>query len=300
MQYAADHPYWVNNGPSEFVLGHFTVSGLDNEVDIWDLLHRWGYMPGKRFPDPHCWFGWARPDRHNITPRVLVNEAPWNGDLAFRPWMLESTPAMFHAKSVRVSSEVGQPDWRYRVDYIRGHKVEKVVYETITNVEEHTIDAFAAAMRNHRRYAQQEGGAGLEIIGLNNLGEVTLHAASATQLDAAGIASLDQTEFGVVDLTNFPSAPFRIWIGPEVMEVRRVHRHLGRFEDVRRGMNGVRQTHSAGAPVKICWQAIHTVWWRELDSDPLRPKSRFVVPIEFEDLEHPMPAIDPLLENGAE
>lgn len=291
MQYAAQRPYQVASAPAEAVVGHLTVSGLDNQVGLWNALHHWGFIPGDNFPQPRIWLGWSDPATPGLSTIEIDRVASWDEDISFRPWMLERTPPMLRLKEIAPQLTIPEPDWLYRSDCVRGEKVLGLEGVTSLTSGQYTIDNLADALRNHRIYADQ-GAAGLEIIGKNNFGDVTFQWDAQTHLVADALPGA--VELRVAEVAGFPPTPFYVWLDAELIEVREVDAIASAFRNLRRGVGDTPVTgHAAGSTARLRRQAVQHTWWRTRESAPLQVLTRFSVSLEFDDPEYPMPTLLP-------
>lgn len=143
IHYWATRPYRGKplKGELDAVFAHLTCSPFRNQNIITWLYHAVGHIP--RFPKVMAWAGW------NVRPHVDITS--FRGQLKaffqrFRTRGIRHTPPLVNLENPpRELLVTPGPDWRYRVDHLRGYRLDK-------------------------KKMQVRGG---DLVGRNNLGELS-------------------------------------------------------------------------------------------------------------------------------
>ncbi|EKU99429.1 PhoD-like phosphatase [Leptolyngbya sp. PCC 7375] len=203
LQYWASRPFnSASTGEAELVVAQLTSSAFKNETRIdtskgpiegrkgTEALHNHGFSPLEvrdSLPDPRRHFGWENPDRkRQVIGRLQIkgggdfgDKIPIETDLT-----VKDNPAMlaleiFHP-NFSPKSITSPPDWRYRIDYIMDTSGERQPAQfnphQVTGPppgdRRQALSSYLAGAANHQDYNRRWGD-GKEIVGLNNVGEVT-------------------------------------------------------------------------------------------------------------------------------
>jgi hypothetical protein len=203
LQYWAEQPFEVedqNRLPQEsdlLVAAQLTSSALKNETRKgWGIsrtynLHRIGYKFGvDRLPNPFKILGWnhkSKEELHIGIKSVLLGLPPAPGEPFPMKWAIEGNPALVDLTEeqekyvdLQLTTPKGKkPDWRYRIDFILADHQNRPPFQprqvnnpgTTANRKE-SLSQYVAMAQNQKTYAD-EWADGKEIVGLNNLGEIT-------------------------------------------------------------------------------------------------------------------------------
>ena len=205
IQYWADRPFQdPQKIESNFVAVQLTSSALRNETSqenhgitkATHTLHEWGFISGfNSLPEPRT-FGW---ENQNSSSPLVLGEYSVFGHGGIPPsleWSKTGNPVLHKVDlqydpitnpapnlgGTRIYAASRQPDWRYRVDYILAeNEVRKLApFEPFINLNypvstdrQGALKNYLTAAKNHKDYLTKWGN-GKEIVGVNNLGEITL------------------------------------------------------------------------------------------------------------------------------
>lgn len=317
LQYWAKSPLTEESNPSpvssEAIFAQLTSSPLRKEDGKKRFLHGTGYelnLFSNSLPEPEKWMGWRKPlgEVQGLlvpTPGGQVDE----DDVRFfwdkwQPFQLRASPAMLLANDLPdFPMEAPRPDWRYRIDYLLAEDEVREpapfapleVHAPPPGNRTEALRSYLAMARNHKDYADKWGH-GKEIVGVNNLAEISFQWEAETTL-AVDITA-NQVSFPVTDSSTFPDAPFHVIVDDEVMEVKDPKSLANTFSNVQRGRGDTRPaSHNQGATVRLRKALLHEHWWRleskgddEILLKPF-PLSEFRVSLEFDDQEYPMPTL---------
>ena len=187
FQYWAEAPFEsANSGPVRLVGAQLTASALHNEtrgsLGSTYTLHLTGYIAGfDQLPAPIRRLGWANATRQRRdvgTQTYLVRGTP-TAPLLLRP----TSPALVELPepSVGFVSLSEQPEWQYRIDFMRAEHEVEVDDDTFRPIAQSPADPQRiAALIEYLGRARSDfaadfatdWGDGNEIVGLNNIGEL--------------------------------------------------------------------------------------------------------------------------------
>jgi len=197
LQYWSKAPFQAATPrATNLVVSQLTASSLKNETADFPgtlQLHTRGYVSlsfleifRNSLPDPMLRLGWANSDNerlqvgHRVVSWILgINSRPI-------PWTVQGTPAIEDLAQVREDSDSldlqNNPDWRYRVDYLLAENEEEAlrditprpVSDPTTGDRLQALRSYLAMSENHADYVGKWGD-GKELVGVNNLGEVTFN-----------------------------------------------------------------------------------------------------------------------------
>lgn len=144
IHYMARRPYDeapFQDGELEAVMAHLTSSSFHNQNGFTRVFHRQGYLPPQA--RMQAWAGWhERPSAKTTSFRGAL-KAFFQG---FRSRSLRHEPPLLNVANLPRELEVSPaPDWRYRIDYLSGSRVDE-------------------------EGSPSEDGAGRDIVGVNNFG----------------------------------------------------------------------------------------------------------------------------------
>ncbi|MFE8598562.1 DUF7800 domain-containing protein [Archangium violaceum] len=182
VRYSATAPFQRTGGASEGVVAQLTSSALKNEDWKTRIFHGMGYVAGvDQLPEEEHAVGWANP----TGKRLLVGEreVPTDNGDRIVPWAVKGSPGMSHLGPERTLSLL--PEWQYTVSFIHhteddptlpprppSSAVRPIQDFDPADDREVVLGRYLAAAANHRDYLGPWG-SGKEIVGLNNLGEVS-------------------------------------------------------------------------------------------------------------------------------
>ncbi|AFY56689.1 hypothetical protein Riv7116_4259 [Rivularia sp. PCC 7116] len=192
LQYCATHPFEsTETVNSELVIAQLTSSSLKNEVGGIGgshSAHRQGFIPirvNSDLPTAEV-LGWENQqgEEVNIGHNCLLVE-----DLFQRtPLKIKGTPGTIdlvkERNSFRKLGITAQPEWWYRIDFLasKDEGLEKPETENteIASViaplpgenRKEAVEKYLSMAKNYREYLSKKGH-GTEIVGLNNIGEIT-------------------------------------------------------------------------------------------------------------------------------
>ncbi|MBE9225288.1 hypothetical protein IQ264_07560 [Phormidium sp. LEGE 05292] len=188
LQYWGKKPFEEENQPEEIkrVIVQMTSSALKNEAGGLfgsRRLHDWGYKPLlERLPEPSEILGWKS---SNGTLEIGRKEVvTFENKTETVPWLVSGRPGIVNLVKEREDYTNLQlkpslePEWRYRIDYIlskfkRNEVDAQPVEKPIPGGDrQQPMSEYQKMAENHKLYAEKWGD-GKEIVGLNNIGEVT-------------------------------------------------------------------------------------------------------------------------------
>lgn len=300
MQYWADHPFDTTGTapqPVEAVFAQFTSSPFNKEEkDLGKAVHNWGFIPmtGK-VGGAVRWFGWREPSALGGVSAVNLAQGM---DWPVTPnWMRKRQPPMLAMKESEESRDiVPAPDWRYRLDFLRGDKSGPNFTPTpLSKPDPSDKEGWLKVNRDaHARYKEyaQTLADGREIIGKNNFAELRVQWGPQTTLAAGMTAAADS--FTVAAAAGFPTPPLLVRIGDdahaEVIKVGALDAATGVCSNLTRAQRGSQPAaHAAGAVVAVFRTATQTHWWRLSGATGAQPLTTYTVSLDHLDPQFPKP-----------
>ncbi|CAM2065536.1 hypothetical protein SCOR_09150 [Sulfidibacter corallicola] len=148
IHYLGPRPYQAPSGNKELevVMAHLTSSSFHNQNHLTRIFHRRGYWPP--LPWNYAWAGWHE--------RPKIHTRSWRGRIKafFQMWRTRSPvhepPLLNMGNMPREVHVEPLPDWRYRIDFLGGHR--------------------PAPERLPEPYPEFIGTQGRDIVGVNNFG----------------------------------------------------------------------------------------------------------------------------------
>lgn len=300
MQYWAVHPY-DTTGPAlqrvEAVFAQFTSSPLNKEEkDLGKAVHNWGYIPmTSKVGGSVRWFGWREP--FAIGGVSAVNLAQGMDWPSVPNWMHKRQPPMLAMKEAEEEREfVPTPDWRYRLDFLRGDKGGPTLPPSpLPKPPPSDKEGWLAVNRDaHARYKEyaQTRADGREIIGRNNFAELRVQWGPKTTLAAAMTAAADS--FTVASAAGLPAPPLLVRVGDdehaEVIKVGAVEAATGVCSNLARAQRGSQPAaHAAGTVVEVFRTATQTHWWLVSGAVNVQPLTTYTVSLDHLDPQFPKP-----------
>lgn len=189
LGYWATHPFEHPDHARKGVMAQLTSSAIKNETARTfppsHFLHFNGYVPAVgALPERQDWAGWNLPPGQSAIQIGQQGEGSlfWK---EYQPWLLEGTPARLRVNHLPKDSVIQTPeDWRYCVDYLLAENEENrnVMPVDVDRPQpgfpapgwrrDYALKQYLSAAKNHQSYRSKWGN-GKEIVGVNNLGEVT-------------------------------------------------------------------------------------------------------------------------------
>ncbi|RUR79703.1 hypothetical protein ACF3DV_01830 [Chlorogloeopsis fritschii PCC 9212] len=202
LQYAATNPFQhSHNCNAEMIVVQFTSSSFKNEVSGTGgshSLHKKGFFPIeaiKHLPTAEI-LGWNNQEEKELEIGVI----DFLADEIFQrlPWRIKSTPAkvdLVQARSWHRLLEITKkPEWWYRIDFLVGKyeqvrepqnsdyvKPQYITAPLPGEERKEYLEQYLAMAKNYRDYHGRRG-CGKEIVGLNNLGEITFEVVDGKQV----------------------------------------------------------------------------------------------------------------------
>jgi len=188
LQYWATHPFErATPVEVEAIFAQVTSSALKNQEGKTRLFHNVGYYPIVNLPSPRKWAGWnLPPDPDQVQTGTNVSSAATASDQFFfqqKPWLLRERPAMLSLTDLPSDSNItAEPDWRYRIDFLVAENdvrepapfdPRQIPPPTPGESREDALARYLVAAEDHEDYAKKWGD-GKEIVGVNNIGEITV------------------------------------------------------------------------------------------------------------------------------
>jgi hypothetical protein len=203
LQYSATRPFQIPNnveiehGASlQMVIAQFTSSSLKNEAKGLGgshSLHRKGFVPFKLIHDlPTAEIlGWENQEKKEVEIGIVYTtfDHIFYPTVECLPWRLNTNPAKVDLVEQRSYNRVLQitktPEWQYKVNFLSAkledinqpqdfHPVKPSVVKAPLPGEDRKqpLAQYLAMAKNYRDRTSQKG-KGKEVVGLNNIGEIT-------------------------------------------------------------------------------------------------------------------------------
>ena len=191
LQYWATHPFDAPQPiEAEMIVAQLTSSSLKNQTRYTVpltkqtyQLHTVGFLPleGNRLPIPPLVVGWNNPGGEQ---RVVGTRKPDGSFNAVFDWSIYGNPGLADLQEERllwkVLSNPQPPHWRYRIDFILAENevrepapfAPKTVPAPPQGDRKKFLASYLAMSANHTDFARKWGD-GKEIVGVNNIGEIT-------------------------------------------------------------------------------------------------------------------------------
>ncbi len=198
LQYSATCPFGnTENIPTKFVLAQFTCSSFKNEVSGFGgshSLHSKGFIPFKfvnHIPSSEI-LGWSNPGESELDIGNIYTILDHNMECT--PWKLKGknpvTINLAQERSLFKELEIiKKPEWCYSVKFLLAQSDE--IHNTNTEIAHHVksntviaplpgekrkpyLKQYLAMAKNHRDYLFGRG-EGKEVVGLNNIGEISFN-----------------------------------------------------------------------------------------------------------------------------
>jgi hypothetical protein len=324
MQYWADKAFNEAEGVANLVMAHLVSSGFKNEAGIWYFLHHAGFEAldlvddEKRLPKTEVLAGYAK-KVDDLTPeelakrKELIDKTRWFPN--YRPTMFApaegTAPSLLPYHQTDPAVKIPKPDWFYRIDHMRGkkpktpdpndpklHKFENIVAGGF----DATIQKMMKNQIEHFKYGKNFA-AGLEVIALNSIAEVTFAWEGTGKL--ADALTVDTDKFVIKVEKAFPRVPFHIIVGSEIVQVSKTE-SFGtdlRVTECKRGaVKTTKAAHAKDASVVVRKMVSQTHWVAKAKKEDTLPAgiadvecaqfTRFDITMELEDLEFPKPVLN--------
>ena len=213
LQYWANRPFNVNSSAKQLnvIFAHLCSSSLRKQTGgtagtefphdigygsapeaIWKIIFdaKW---PWQGLPEPRKWVGWQNepqidqallPESGGANPEELQKLHAIARDLDLE--RLRGSPSMLKVTSVQPTSVYPvTPDWRYRIDFILAESYERELFlNSVAPMGSADVEAPPPGDRreelwhyltaaNKKKYFHDKWASGKEIIGVNNIGEIT-------------------------------------------------------------------------------------------------------------------------------
>lgn len=289
LAYWGDKPF--NTGQTKahnMVIAHLTASGMKNEASSWQDLKMdvLGYQvtdigSGQaQLPEPEVMVGYPKaPDSFDAKRNEIVQGTRWFPN--YRPNMILKQPMILPNHKIHPDIKIPKPDWMYRIDFIRGHKVTPV-----ENINDFSHFSYA--------FTQQPFS---EMIVRSNFASITMdwegEASLAGEINPVTESLNINTSLG----KEFPPAPFYVIIENEILfvtKVDKINSQQSKFTVKRGKADTVAAQHVAGKPVKIRRSVTQTSW---MVVEPAAtgtvliaaPITRFKVALANDDLQYTKP-----------
>lgn len=300
LQYWAVHPFDTEGPapqPIDAVFAQLTSSPINKEEkDLGKAVHNWGYIPmtGK-LPGAIRWYGWRAPHAlGGISAQNLATGMDWPH---VPSWMHKRQPPMLAMKEEEAERDfVPTPDWRYRLDFLRGEKgVPNLSLPPLPKPaqadKENWLKVINEAQARYKEYAQTRAD-GREIIGKNNFAELRVQWGTGTTLASPMTAAADS--FTVASAAGLPPPPLLVRVGAaadaEVIRVGALDPATGVCSNLARAQRGSQAAaHAAGTVVEVFRTATQTHWWRLGGSVNVQPLTTYSVSLDHLDPQFPKP-----------
>lgn len=300
FSYAGRMAYWADENSAtdrkEMTVAHLTASGFKNEAAAWKTLKLddLGYeftdvgAGDQQLPEPETMIGYAkRPEALNKekTDEIMLRTR-WFPN--YYPHMILEEPLVLPYHKIHPEVKVPRPEWFYRVDFMRGEKVDKVI--TVNEI----------ANMKHLLYARAQKPS-TEIIRRNNFASVTFDWSGEGTL-TNGISATDkQLNVLLKPGHPFPEAPFFARIGNEIIYVLKATTSTSgiegevKFEQVGRGKGNTQAAaHAANQTVRIR-RSVNQLHWinhraPDVGETEAQKLTRFKVSLDSDDPQFAKPS----------
>jgi hypothetical protein len=298
LAYWADKPFTTEeNKAHEMVIAHLTASGMKNETATWKTLRLdiIGYEftdfgnGAVRLPEPEVIVGYAKsPQALNKTKqdeivlrtRWLPNYKPYN--------MVLGTPVLLPSHKIHPDVKIPKPEWMYRVDFIRGEKVQATGN---VNVDVDLV--------SHLDIARDQAPS-TELIRRSTFASITMDWEGEGKLNEALDNKKEAFTINIAQEKSFPQTPFYIVIDQEMLFVIKTEMagvSQLKVLNAKRGKAGTTATnHVINSPVKTRKAITQTNW---ITAEPKKDESiqqlkhvaitRFKVAMSADDLQYAKP-----------
>jgi hypothetical protein len=202
LQYSATRPFEHQQSVNtEMIITQFTSSSFKNEASGFGgshSLHNAGFFPVEsinNLPSSEI-LGWSNPSSKEL--EIGLSYTFIDDTVQIIPWRLKGNPAMadliderswFRALEVR-----RKPEWWYRIDFLlaeyeqvevaeQKHPPASISYLLPLPGQDRTkaLETYLSIAKNHREYRNQWG-SGKEIVGVNNIGEITFELVNGREI----------------------------------------------------------------------------------------------------------------------
>jgi hypothetical protein len=202
LQYSCIRPFENSESiNTEMIITQFTSSSFKNEASGFGgshSLHNAGFFPVEsinNLPSSEI-LGWSNPSSQEL--EIGLSYTFIDDIVHVIPWRLKGNPAMadliderswFRALKVQK-----KPDWWYRIDFLLAeyeqvqvplekHPSESIAYILPLPGQDRTkaLATYLSKAKNHREYRNQWG-SGKEIVGVNNIGEITFELTNGREI----------------------------------------------------------------------------------------------------------------------
>ncbi|MBD2778292.1 hypothetical protein [Iningainema tapete] len=201
MQYAATRPFQQSkNIDTELVIAQFTSSSLKNEVKGIGgsrSLHKKGFVPFAivNYLPTAQFIGWENPEE---TLEIGIYYTLIERMLQSIPWWLKGNPVRVNLVNERKLTKIleitKKPEWWYRIDFLLA-KLEKLnepprkrFVEPVSVTaplpgenRKQALEKYLAIAKNYRDFTGKKG-RGREIVGVNNIGEITFEMIDSKEI----------------------------------------------------------------------------------------------------------------------
>jgi hypothetical protein len=177
LQYWASKPYEAGSMETQAVFAMLTASAFKNQDILTWLLHHLGYdnmLFALNLREYFNYFGWENAAKAKDKVGEVVTDtggaSPWN--LSGQTPEVSSLEAIRHRAGLPLNGSVRfqtQPEWRYHVEYLNSIVPGGAPTKRIDG---QGPSAHAEGHKQHRQCVEADG-AGMQIVGRNNIGEIT-------------------------------------------------------------------------------------------------------------------------------
>jgi hypothetical protein len=246
LQYAATRPFQqLENSNTELIVVQFTSSSLKNEVSGASgshSLHQKGFSPIRAvnyLPTAEI-LGWNNPQEKGIEVGVIYTFA--DEILLAIPLKIKGNPAKLDLVRERswhrILEITKKPDWWYRIDFILGKDESVGKIESLDNINSSSLEnkqsqsVIAPLPGEDRNLALQKYLAmakngsnncahlqnGREIVGVNNIGEITFESIDGKQIAVQTLWWQMESREKDKLLEPFPLTRYEVWLEFEAPE----------------------------------------------------------------------------------
>jgi hypothetical protein len=183
VQYWASKPYTSDPIGTQAIFAMLTASSFKNQEDSLTgslFLHDYGYEVAGIINRRNRinYFGWENATKARTKVgtlmKVFFDRVTRTENVIEAPWSLQPKSPSVQCLESDINTAVGAslsqpPEWRYAVYYLDSSKIQTVQTQPINNNGKRAV---AATHEYHRQYVLSQG-AGKQIAGRNNIGEIT-------------------------------------------------------------------------------------------------------------------------------
>jgi hypothetical protein len=168
-----------------YILGaalHVAAFIFEKIFEVLDTIDPFDFFEPK-LPKSRKFFGWKDPTAFGVGVNSLNLRIPDPNNIKFERRLLTTPTILSISDTKKVANfKLPEPHWRYQIDFILAENETRmdhvnvnlpVSFSAVTSKNK-ALEEYLKASKNHMDYAQKHG-SGKEIVGLNNVSEVSFN-----------------------------------------------------------------------------------------------------------------------------